>query len=479
MTTTQPAAGHATTSHRKGGSEREGASHKERPSRPGEHLPLPAGEASSRSEYVSLLHVGVTFTGVLLAGVAVLTAHPELAALAVLCLLIVMRPSPTQVVVNRAQTGIADGHLTGVIEIAGTGALPTALQVRCAGVDGQPTGVVVAAQRPTHDSARRPSSSSSQWLRHLPVEQDCVRTGPLEALRLEVRAQGAGRASALMHVAPLRLYSAPRLVPLPQLPQLHRLVGAWGPREARRAGQGTRFFDVAPYVAGARLSRISWRATARHAVGEDLDQLYAVRTHAGAEAVVMVVVDSRDDIGPDADTWAGAGTIHPTAATSLDRARTAALAVAHAHLQAGDRVGLIDLADPEHSARPAAGKRAEERLIRRLTLARPPRRTFGQVRAPRIISSAAVWLISTLLDDAAASLALQWAHSGHQVYVIDVLPPGINTKDTALAAALRVEFAERHNRLARLREAGIAPVAWREMSGPDLTDWITLCTRGR
>ncbi len=441
---------------------------------------LPAGEVSSRSEYVSLLHAGVTFTGVLLAAIAVLTAHPELGALAVLCLLIVMCPSPAQVVVNRAQAEIADGKLTGVIEIAGTGALPSALQVRCAGVDGIPAGVVVAAERPARDSTAKRSirAAGGAWFRHLPVEQECVRTGPLEALCLEVRSQGAGRASALMHMAPLRLYSAPRLVPLPQLPQLQRLVGAWGPREARRAGHGTRFFDVAPYMAGARLSRISWRATARHAVGEDVEQLYAVRAHAGAEAVVMVVVDSRDDIGPDADTWAGAGSIHPTEATSLDRARTAALAVAHAHLQAGDRVGLIDLADPEHIARPAAGKRAEERITRRLTIARPPRRAFGQVRAPRITSSAAIWLISTLLDDAAAELALHWAHNGHQVYVIDVLPPGINTKDAALAAALRVEFAERLNRLARLREAGITPVSWREMSGPDLTDWITLCTAG-
>ncbi|MDO5701156.1 MAG: DUF58 domain-containing protein [Bowdeniella nasicola] len=426
-------------------------------------MSAPLGEASTSTARPSLLHVGQAFTAVLLAGFAVILSRPELAALAALAALDLARPSARRLIVNRPRPRGVDGSIEGVIEIAGDGALPDAIQVRLAGVSGVDRSAVLAAQ-----------PSGAAWSARLHFADTCGRTGGLDMARTEVRVSSSRSALGPLQLAPLRVFVPPRATALPPLPAPRRLVGAWGPREDRRPGQGTRFFDVAPMGPGDRMARISWRATARHATGTDLDQLFAARAHAGAEAVVLIALDPRDDVGPNVDTWAGGIRRTATEITSLDVARNAALSLANAHLEAGDRVGLLDLAVPGSGVPPSTGRRAKERFSQYVSAARAPHHAPPTVRAPRVPTGATIWLISTFLDAAAADVALTWARSGHQVWAVDVLPEGLRSNDPAVRMALALELAERDIRIRRLREAGLTILPWRRLDEPDLAHLRTM-----
>ena len=149
------------------------------------------------------------------------------------------------------------------------------------------------------------------------------------------RASAPGAASVSEAVRPRVAHRAgpardptARRLPLP--PRLRGLTGA---HESRRPGEGGGLRDVHPYAPGDRLRRIDWRVTARRA--PDLHELYVRREHALAEAVVMLVVDSRDDVGPDPTTWRGSTRPRREDPTSLDLARQAAASVAQAFLGHG------------------------------------------------------------------------------------------------------------------------------------------------
>ncbi|MEK8229022.1 DUF58 domain-containing protein [Oerskovia sp. M15] len=129
--------------------------------------------------------------------------------------------------------------------------------------------------------------------------------------------------------------STARRLPLP-----HQLDGLTGPHTTRRLGDGTELRDIHPFAPGDRLRRIDWRATARRS--PRLETLYVRRTHATAEATVVLVLDSRDEVGPDVTTWEERPAAHAPG-DLLDIARDAAASVAQTTLDGGDRVGLEDL----------------------------------------------------------------------------------------------------------------------------------------
>lgn len=427
------------------------------------------GEDCTRTLKPTLLHIGGLFTAAVLATISLITARPELAVLAGLCAFDGLRRSASSIVVNRVRPHLDnDGVLTGSVECAGTGPVPDALSIRASGVSGIPDAVVVAAH----------AYEGETWGRKLDALDSCGRSGPLDLMRTEVRAQTPRGALGPIQLLPMRIYAPPQTSALPVLPRPRRLVGAWGPREDRRAGSGTRFFDVAPLGRGDRLSRISWRSTARHATGADIDQIFIARNHAGSESIVMIALDPRDDVGRNVDAWAGGSKRSPTAITSLDVARNAAVSLAQAHLAEGDRVGLVDLSNPGHGLPPGTGRRTAERISRYVTTARPPHRATRQVRAPRIAPTASIWLISTLLDDVPVDFALHWAHTGHDIRIIDVLPEGLVSHDKAVSTALELELAERQLRIRALRETGIDVLSWRQIDEPDLAAFLQARNRG-
>ena len=140
--------------------------------------------------------------------------------------------------------------------------------------------------------------------------------------------------------------------------------------------------------------------------------LYVRRTFATADATMMLVVDSRDEVGPRVATWNDSSALGEREASSLDIARVAAASTARHYLDAGDRVGLEDLGRLRRPVPPAGGRRQLDRLVRRLALAQPVGEPTERKRVPRLPSGALIIVFSTLLDDDPARLAATGAARG-------------------------------------------------------------------
>ncbi|QDB78655.1 DUF58 domain-containing protein [Georgenia wutianyii] len=300
--------------------------------------------------------------------------------------------------------------------------------------------------------------------RDLTLTTTSVRTGENELFRLDVVGLGAGQATAgeVVTVGPVSVLVLPGHRPLAELPLPFRLQGLVGPHPARRIGDGEELHDVSLFTPGDRLRRIDWRTSARRGVhGGRLQDLYVRRTQSTAEATVVLVIDSRDDVGPDVATWAGGREVLTSDVTSLDMAREAAASLARAYLDHGDRVGLEDLGLRRRPVRPGGGRRHLERIVRRLALSAPEGTPRPRVRAPQVPSGALVVVLSTFLDEEAARMAVEWRHQGHRVLAVDVLPPvrGAQLR-VHLLMAHRMVSLRREDRLTMLRRSGVEVVPW-------------------
>ncbi|HSJ27953.1 MAG TPA: DUF58 domain-containing protein [Acidimicrobiia bacterium] len=267
-------------------------------------------------------------------------------------------------------------------------------------------------------------------------------------------------------VGPVDVKVLPRTRPSGRLPLPFRLQGLTGAHDSRRIGDGGDFHDISEFVAGDRLRRIDWRVTARRigqggAASQMLDRLYVRRSHATADAVVMLVLDSRDDIGPDVSTWASSRPVHPDDQTSLDIAREAAGTLARGYLEAGDRVGVVDLGRTSRALRPAGGRRHLSRVLHQLADARPEGEVQVRIRPPQLPSGAMAVVFSTFLDDETVGLAELWRAAGHRVLAVDVIPP-IDTERITRQESLahRIVELERGDRMFRLRAGGVDVVPW-------------------
>ena len=332
-----------------------------------------------------------------------------------------------------------------------------------------PADVVVASPSGVLLGARRGSRVLfDAWVlvdgtRRLPMVVRTVRTGPQELALVDVQGVGPGAASVSEPSPPASrsalVLPAPR--PLGDLPLPPRLRGLTGAHESRRPGEGGGLRDVHPFSPGDRLRRIDWRVTAKRA--PDLHELYVRREHALAEAVVVLVVDSRDDVGPDPMTWRGSIPPRADEPTSLDLARQAATSAAQGFLNLGDRVGLDDLGAVRRPLPPGGGRRQLDRIRHALALTRPEGDPLRRLRAPQIPSGALVMLFSTFLDDEAALVASVWRRAGHRVVAVDVLP---TLRERHLGdrerLAMRMIRLAREDRLAELADLDIELVTWRE-----------------
>ncbi|WP_421735435.1 DUF58 domain-containing protein [Cellulomonas sp.] len=338
---------------------------------------------------------------------------------------------------------------------------PAAGSLRADIVTTAPTDVLVGVRRGVRVLAEA-------WVRvdrsrRLPLVVRTVRTGPQEVAFVDVQGVGPGAAS-VSEPSPAASRSAlvlPAPRPLGDLPLPPRLRGLTGAHESRRPGEGGGLRDVHPFSPGDRLRRIDWRVTARRA--PDLHELYVRREHALAEAVVVLVVDSRDDVGPDPMTWRGSTPAKAEDPTSLDLARQAATSAAQGFLDLGDRVGLDDLGALRRPLPPGGGRRQLDRIRHALALTRPEGDPLRRLRAPQIPSGALVLLFSTFLDDEAALVASVWRRAGHRVIAVDVLP---TLRERQLGErerlAMRLIRMAREDRLAELVDLDVELVTWRD-----------------
>lgn len=409
----------------------------------------PATGASPWRQDASLMVTAAT--GLLLAATGLLFGRPQIVALAtplVLCVVWAALQRPRGALTATAATAATTVRSTALdVELTVT-APPgaSAAMVRALSPGNRPINALVAVPR---------------GHRTLRLRTPSVRTGTRELFTVDVLGVtgSGGWNQGPVHVPPARMLVLPRQGRLDLVPVSQQLRGLTGPHSSRRLGDGPEMRDVAPLRAGDSLRRVDWRATARRS--PDLAQLYVRRTFAPSEASVVLVVDSRDDVGPRVATWGGYQESAPYEQTSLDLAREAAAAIAKAVVDAGDRVGLDDLGRLASPLPLAGGKRHLQRLTYALALSRPVGAPPTRRRAPQIPTGALVYLFSTFLDDNAADIATQWQTHGHRVIAVDTLPEanlrGLSARETY---AWRLTDIQRDNRLETLARSGVDVLRW-------------------
>jgi len=253
---------------------------------------------------------------------------------------------------------------------------------------------------------------------------------------------------------------APAIAPVASIPLPHRLTGLTGTHGSARPGDGGEFRDLHPYAPGDRLRRIDWKATARRSQG--FGDLYVRRTDATSDATLILVIDSREDVGERVEHWS-AGPSVDDGLSSMDLARESAASLAVAAIGAGDRVGLIDIAAHDGVVRAGSGKRHLDRLLRRIAACEPSGPPLNRRRAPIVPAGAIVYLISTFLDDEATSIAVLWRAVGHRVIAVDVLPaPLLDRSERNTHLAHRIVMAERRRRITDVRSNGVEVFRWQE-----------------
>jgi uncharacterized protein (DUF58 family) len=295
-----------------------------------------------------------------------------------------------------------------------------------------------------------------------------LHSGPQEIVRLEYRLGGTDAATATTQADPVVAsrvigvrYSAAAALPLPD-----RTRGTTGPHGSNRLGDGGDFRDIHPFQPGDRLRRIDWRATARY--GLTAGELFVRRTTATADATVVIVVDSRDDIGENVADW-GRNTPSRKGLSSMDVARQAASSLASGYVRAGDRVGFQDLATITRVLRPGAGVRHLHRVLSAIEQARPAGAPGRRERPPVVAPGALLYVLSTFLDGEASRMAVSWASAGHRVLAVDVLPaPDLSRLDREEHVAYRIVMMEREDRIRSLEAYGVDIVRWAGAEEPDV-----------
>ena len=290
------------------------------------------------------------------------------------------------------------------------------------------------------------------------VQLASVCTGPQSPLRVDWDAHGPLLTSYTMPSTDIGITKLvlPHYIPLRLVPESRRLRGLTGPTASTRPGDGFELRDVHPMGPSDSRRRIDWRVTARQAD----DGLWVKGTYAMGEAVAVLVMDSRDEVGPDLHTWHSLVPLRVDEPTSLDLARHAAASIARRLIESGSRVGLADMATTRRLLTPATGRRHLNRLIYALALSAPLGSPRMRVRPPRVPADALIYLFSTLLDDESVRLVRIWKNAGHQVVVVDTLPVVRPVAEVNLDLAWRITRAERWERIRRLVGDHVPVLSW-------------------
>ncbi len=325
------------------------------------------------------------------------------------------------------------------------------------------TAVRLRVTRPEHGTME--ALVAVPGTRDLELSARSVRTGPQRLFTLEHQGLGGvGMLAGPVGQSPAELVTVlPRGRGMPALPLPARLRGLTGQHDSQRPGQGGGLRDVHPFVPGDSTRQVDWKVTARRSPG--LEQLFVRRTMALGEALVALVVDSRDEVGPDPVTWSGMQPIRPDDATSLDIARQAAVSVAEGYLAVGDRVAVEDLGVRRRTLRPGTGRRQLDRVVQQLAMVAPEGDPPRRVRPPRLPTASLVYVFSTFLDPEAADMARAWRRSGQAVIAVDVMPRVRTGRlDARHWLAYRLVVLERRDRLAALTAAGVELVHWADVA---------------
>lgn len=245
-----------------------------------------------------------------------------------------------------------------------------------------------------------------------------------------------------------KLGVAPPLRVLPAPLRLDRLLKPAEPRAvagvhiARIRGQGTDFAELRPYQPGDRLRDVSWSTSAR------LGRPWVAVHHPERTGTVLLLLDAfatKDRSGREA----------------LARAARAAWAVAAAHLQAQDRVGLLSRGETIAWLPPRGGRRGRWLLLDTLLSvggdAEDPWRSRRRDRRATVPSDALVVGLTSLGWPAFVRELLHYRRIGHATVALvidtsDLLP---EPRDDVDLAALRIWRARRDAERSLLDRGGV------------------------
>jgi uncharacterized protein (DUF58 family) len=265
-------------------------------------------------------------------------------------------------------------------------------------------------------------------------------------LRIAVTASTPGGAWQARLRIPVAVVVTPRGVPGTAALRGTVRRPSYGERAARVAGAGTEFLDVAPWTPGMPLRRVHWAATAR------TGDVHIARMAADRNQDVVLVVDARTEAGP-------------MGATTIDRSVRAAVALAEAHLRAGDRVGLALAGARMRWIAPGAGSRHIIRIVDCLLEHRTghevPRVDVDRIPDRVLVPGALTICFTGLLSDESLRLVGDVRRRGHPTVVVDVLdqePPARRRRGDQ--QALRAWRLDRVAIKQHLTRRGIVAVSW-------------------
>ncbi|MCU1675279.1 MAG: hypothetical protein JWM93_37 [Frankiales bacterium] len=273
-----------------------------------------------------------------------------------------------------------------------------------------------------------------------------VRAVASHAAQLVAETVTASHAERLQVVPSDEAYRSRTALPLPR-----PLVGA---HVSRRPGDGTEYAETRPYASGDPLRRVDWKATARRGTLMVADR-FPERT---TELVLFL------------DTFVDAG---PPGATTLDIAVRAAIAIAHHHLPAMDRVGVVGFGGVVRWLPAGAGRRHFPRLVDHV-IGTEELRTYEsrdvESLPPRLLPpNALVIALSPLIDDRAVDALATLSRRGHGVVIVDTFPVGYLPEVDGPLADVAVEIwrMEREASIRALGDAGCPVVPWSSGGGLD------------
>jgi uncharacterized protein (DUF58 family) len=267
----------------------------------------------------------------------------------------------------------------------------------------------------------------------------------------------------------LKVY--PRAETLQWLVRPHDTQVFFGNQVARQKGEGIEFADLRPFVAGDRVRRINWRASARR------DELWVNELHSERNADVVIFLDSFAEA-----RRADGGT--------LDIAVRAAAGLAHGYLREKDRVGLVSFGGVLNWLLPGSGLvqlyRVVDSLLDTEIILNYAWKDIDILPRRTLPPKALVLALTPLIDERAVGALLDLRARGFDLAIIEVSPVPFaaagSTEDEQLA--YRIWRLRRETLRGRYEEAGVPVTVWSEgeplvAALEEVRAWRRFAARGR
>jgi uncharacterized protein (DUF58 family) len=247
--------------------------------------------------------------------------------------------------------------------------------------------------------------------------------------------------------SPLKVYPAPEAV-RNLLRPLRTQVFA-GNQVAREKGEGIEFADLRPFVAGDRIRRVNWRASARRG------ELWVNELHPERNTDVILFLDSfaQARVG-------GSGT--------LDLAVAAATGLAERYLKQKDRVGFVSFGGALNWLLPATGPlqlyRIVDAVLNTEVVLNYAWKDVDVIPRRVLPPQALVVALTPLLDERATEALLDLRARGFDLTVVEISPvpfvePG---RGQTAEVAWRLWTLRREAARARFERTGVPVASWDE-----------------